>query len=240
MTAPAVEQRNSPHYGVVFAVLVIFTALETTTAYLPNLSGGLKVGILAFLAVVKIGLVLLYFMHLKFDSAIFTLPFALGVVLLLPLLLIAGLAMAQTPISAEAVGLNATGQVIDVTEFSYHLKTPTTAQAGPVTFHVVNGASGVLHEFIIVQTDDPAAELPLDDNGRVAEDEINIVTAADDISPSTSRNVNVNLAPGHYVLMCNLPGHYLQGMRVDFTVTGTSSQPASTLESPASEPTPTP
>jgi uncharacterized cupredoxin-like copper-binding protein len=26
------------------------------------------------------------------------------------------------------------------------------------------------------------------------------------------------LAPGHYVAVCNLPGHYHNGMRVDFTV----------------------
>ena len=38
-------------------------------------------------------------------------------------------------------------------------------------------------------------------------------------------------------MICNLPGHYEQGMRVDFTVTGTSNEPPSTPEStPASEP----
>jgi uncharacterized cupredoxin-like copper-binding protein len=30
--------------------------------------------------------------------------------------------------------------------------------------------------------------------------------------------VTLNLKPGHYSLVCNLPGHYMQGMRADLTV----------------------
>ena len=28
----------------------------------------------------------------------------------------------------------------------------------------------------------------------------------------------VTLAPGHYVVICNLPGHYASGMHADLTV----------------------
>ena len=31
--------------------------------------------------------------------------------------------------------------------------------------------------------------------------------------------LTVDLEPGHYVLFCNLPGHYRLGMRSDFEVT---------------------
>jgi uncharacterized cupredoxin-like copper-binding protein len=29
-----------------------------------------------------------------------------------------------------------------------------------------------------------------------------------------------NMAPGHYVLVCNLAGHFANGMYADFTVVG--------------------
>ncbi|MFT3894213.1 MAG: sulfocyanin-like copper-binding protein [Anaerolineales bacterium] len=92
----------------------------------------------------------------------------------------------------------------------------------------------MLHEFIIIQTDLPADELPTDEmTGRVVEDSVTIITAAEDIPPSDSRDLTVNLGAGHYVMVCNLPGHYQQGMHMDFTVTRTSNELPSTPESTA-------
>jgi uncharacterized cupredoxin-like copper-binding protein len=31
--------------------------------------------------------------------------------------------------------------------------------------------------------------------------------------------LTADLSPGHYALVCNLPGHYKAGMHVDFWVT---------------------
>ena len=39
-----------------------------------------------------------------------------------------------------------------------------------------------------------------------------------EIKPGTTGTVTLDLAPGQYVLVCNLPKHYAQGMRVAFTV----------------------
>jgi uncharacterized cupredoxin-like copper-binding protein len=178
-------------------------------------------------------------MHLKFDNRIFALPFALGAVLAVPMLLLGSLSISGPPSSTENVGatttgVNTSGQVIDVREISFRIQmSQYSVQAGPVTFHIVNGADDMLHEFIIIQTDSPASELPTDESGRVVEDAVTIITAAEDIPPSNSRNLTVNLGAGHYVMICNLPGHYLQGMRVDFTVTGASNEPPSTPESTA-------
>ena len=36
----------------------------------------------------------------------------------------------------------------------------------------------------------------------------------------SSQDLKVNLAAGKYVLICNLPAHYKQGMHTAFTVTG--------------------
>ncbi len=250
MSTQTTKPQASPRYEIVFAVLVIFTLLETGTAYLAGLPAGVRIGLLAFLALVKAALVLLYFMQLKFDNRLFALPFVLGLVLVIPLLLMVGLSTPLPPVpmggealpntgAPEAVGpetegLAASGQVVDVREVSFRIRmSQTTAQAGPVTFHIVNGAGDMLHEFIIFQTDNPAEELPTSMDGRVVEDAMTIVAAAEDIPPGYSRNITVNLAAGHYVMICNLPGHYEQGMRIDFTVTGTNNEPPSTPESTA-------
>ncbi len=232
------EPRPEPKYWVVFAILAIFTALEVAAASFSSLTPGVRIGILVFLAVVKVALVVLYFMHLKFDSRAFALPFALGLVLMLPIVFIITLTMNAVPFSSEAQALSNAGQVIDITEVSFAIYTSQmTAKAGPVTFHIVNEADDMLHEFIVISTDLPADNLPIDPvTSRVNEDAINIVAAQDDIEPSHSRDLHLVLAEGHYVLVCNLPGHYLQGMRIDLDVKGNSPEPASTMESPASAP----
>jgi caa(3)-type oxidase subunit IV len=231
---PQTEPTPEPKYWVVFALLVIFTALEVVVASFGALSPAIRVTLLVLLAVVKVALVVLWFMHLKFDRKIFALPFVLGIVLMLPAILIITLTMNSVPFSTAAHALNSTGQVVDVEEISFRIHvSKDTVPAGPVTFHIVNGADDMLHEFIIVKTDLESTNLPLDPvTSRVNEDAIEIVTAQDNIEPAHSRDLNVVLDPGHYVLICNLPGHYLQGMMVNFNVNGSSPEPASTSEAP--------
>ncbi len=38
-----------------------------------------------------------------------------------------------------------------------------------------------------------------------------------DLARGASKDVTIALAPGHYSLVCNLPGHYSDGMHTDFT-----------------------
>ncbi len=115
------EQQRSVTFGVVFGILAIFTILEVVVAYLGTLPQGVKVAILVFLAVVKAALVLLYFMHLRFDSRIFALPFALGLVLAIPITLVMTLTMNAVPRNVEAKAVNQVGQVVDVKEVSFQI-----------------------------------------------------------------------------------------------------------------------
>ena len=235
---PQAEPRPEPQYWVIFALLAIFTALEVAAASFRSLNPGIRVGILVFLAVVKVGLVVLYFMHLRYDRSIFALPFALGLVLMLPSVLIITLTMNAVPFSSSVYTEHAQGTLVDVREVSFRIHvSQDTVPAGPVTFHIINGADDMLHEFIVVKTDLPSTNLPLDPvTSRVNEDAINIVTNQDNILPGQSRDLTAVLDAGHYVLICNLPGHYLQGMMIDFNVTGNSPVPASTLNGPATAP----
>ena len=113
------------------------------------------------------------------------------------------------------------GREITVTETEdYHMNLSSdTAKAGDITFHVKNDATTLTHEFVVVKTDLPSGQLPLDSEGNVNEDQMGEdMGEAEDLEPGATKDLTVNLTPGHYVLMCNVEGHYQQGMHTDFTV----------------------
>ena len=93
----------------------------------------------------------------------------------------------------------------------------TTSQvaAGRVTFHVRNTGT-MTHEFVVLRTNHPAASLPLS-KGRA--DETGNVGETGDLAPGAAKAITLNLKPGHYALICNMPGHYMAGQRTDLTVT---------------------
>ncbi len=94
-----------------------------------------------------------------------------------------------------------------------------TAAAGAVVFNAENkGASA--HELVVIKSDMAADKLPMAD-GKVEEDKVGAVVGKIDAFDSASSLSNtLDLAPGHYVLICNIAGHYQQGMHADFTVGG--------------------
>jgi uncharacterized cupredoxin-like copper-binding protein len=112
-------------------------------------------------------------------------------------------------------------QKVEVHESSYRLSLATTTlPSGRIGFDVHNDAS-MPHEFVVFKTDLPADALPLGSDGDVVEDSPLLQDVADSgssIVPGHSRAIFATLAPGHYAVVCNLPGHYHLGMHVDLTV----------------------
>jgi uncharacterized cupredoxin-like copper-binding protein len=99
---------------------------------------------------------------------------------------------------------------------------PSSTAAGDVSFRIDNTAQQA-HEFVVMRTELAADELPTDDEGDVEEEGapgIEVIDEVEDVAPGASEDLTVNLDPGHYVLLCNLPGHYRQGMSAEFTVEG--------------------
>jgi len=98
---------------------------------------------------------------------------------------------------------------------------PASAPTGTITFDVENTADQV-HEFVVARTDLGSADLPTGADGDVSEEgatDLTVVDEIEDIAGGSSPQLVVDLASGHYVLFCNLEGHYAQGMHLDFTVT---------------------
>lgn len=112
------------------------------------------------------------------------------------------------------------GSTVDVTvqDFSVTIAQPS-APAGEITFSITNDGPTV-HELVVLQTDDPAGDLPVSD-GKAAEEGHGIthMGEVEDIADGATETLALELDPGNYVLMCNLPGHYEAGMFAAFTVT---------------------
>jgi uncharacterized cupredoxin-like copper-binding protein len=100
-------------------------------------------------------------------------------------------------------------------DFSIILET-VNAPAGSTTFDIVNDGPSS-HEFEVFHTDLAADALPVD-GSTVADDQLEIVDEVEDIAPGTSTSLAVELPAGHYVVICNISGHYQAGMHADITV----------------------
>ena len=118
--------------------------------------------------------------------------------------------------SCGGSGSGATGDVIVTMEDFSLIATPGTFAPGPITFGIDNDGPSV-HEFVVLRTDDAPDALPVE-NGLIPEDQIDLVDEVEDIAPGTNSSLDVNLDAGPYVLVCNLPAHYEQGMFAAFTV----------------------
>jgi uncharacterized cupredoxin-like copper-binding protein len=94
----------------------------------------------------------------------------------------------------------------------------TTVKPGPVRFAITNWSAAMDHEMLIVPVADQAAPLPYDFGSQtVIEDDIEVLDEIE-LPPGQSGALEVDLKPGRYLLICNLPGHYLHGMVAPFTV----------------------
>lgn len=109
------------------------------------------------------------------------------------------------------------GSVVDAKLTEYAIApSPDSVPAGRVAFHVTN-AGQIKHQFTIIRTKKPAATVlsatnPDDDipgaRGEIAS-----------LQPGATKTLLIkDLKPGHYAIVCALPGHYQSGMHVDFTV----------------------
>jgi uncharacterized cupredoxin-like copper-binding protein len=117
------------------------------------------------------------------------------------------------------------GQNVGVTlrDFAIDLDR-SSATSGEVTFSIRNDGPSP-HELVVFRTDLAPDALPtVEESGVPVVDEegegVTLVDEVEDIAPGETADLTVTLQPGSYVLVCNLPAHYQQGMRAAFTVSG--------------------
>jgi uncharacterized cupredoxin-like copper-binding protein len=92
--------------------------------------------------------------------------------------------------------------------------------AGTVSFRILNEGP-TTHELNVVRTDRAPEKLPLQRDGLTVNEDapgIDFLDDAEGLDIDDRQTLVLRLAAGHYVLYCNLEGHYLGGMHAALTV----------------------
>jgi uncharacterized cupredoxin-like copper-binding protein len=122
-------------------------------------------------------------------------------------------AAGETPADGEAPA--AATVDVGLTEFAVN-PAQDTVDTGTLTLRVSNDGA-IVHNFRVVRTDLAPDALPTA-NAQVDEGQVEVVAAIPDFGAGETQEVSVELDPGSYVFLCNVPGHYDLGMRAAFTV----------------------
>jgi uncharacterized cupredoxin-like copper-binding protein len=105
--------------------------------------------------------------------------------------------------------------IVDMKEYSITLNV-SSVKAGSVKFGIRNNGT-MVHDFDLYKTDLPLANLPIDQgSAKVKMD--GLVKQMINIAANRSTTLSADLAPGRYVIICNVAGHYQLGMRVSLQV----------------------
>lgn len=104
-----------------------------------------------------------------------------------------------------------------LSEFAVELSTDS-ASAGEVTFNIANEGEQI-HELVIFQTDLAEDALPMvGDEVDEAGEGLTLVDEVEDVEPGATADLTMDLEAGSYVALCNVTGHYADGMHASFTV----------------------
>jgi uncharacterized cupredoxin-like copper-binding protein len=103
----------------------------------------------------------------------------------------------------------------------FFVPSDVTATAGSVTISAPNNGK-IEHELVLAKTNTDPANLPTTADGEVDEAKLE-AEGADageiaDVAAGDTKKGTFKLTPGQYVMFCNLPGHYTQGMYGTLTV----------------------
>lgn len=124
-------------------------------------------------------------------------------------------AAAPTTTAAAPAAQAAKGRAltVDATEYSF-APTTATAEAGKLTITMKN-VGKIPHELVLLKTSTKADGLKVT-GGRVSEDDS--VGEISETDGGVSKAHTFTLKAGTYVYVCNIPGHYMDGMRGTLTV----------------------
>jgi uncharacterized cupredoxin-like copper-binding protein len=128
----------------------------------------------------------------------------------------------STTTAAETSTGAASGKALQITMDDYtYSPSDATAKAGSVTINAPN-VGQLVHELVLAKTNADPADLPTTPDGAV--DEAKLEARGEDageiadVEAQDSKKGTFKLKPGRYVMFCNIPGHYAQGMYGTLTV----------------------
>ncbi len=129
---------------------------------------------------------------------------------------------AEEEVPATNTGGAGGGKTLEIKMGDYFFSpSAITAKAGKTTIEAPNEGT-VEHELVVFKTDLNPTNLPTESNGGVDEEKLDEIAGEEGevskVAAGETKSGNFNLTPGKYVIFCNLPGHYAQGMYGTLTV----------------------
>ena len=136
-------------------------------------------------------------------------------------LVLAALALAVPLTVARRQEATPSGTPVNVLLDDFRVRQdPAVVPAGTVSFRILNQGP-TTHEYIVVRTDRAPDKLPLQQDGLTVNEDapgIDLLDEAEGLDIDDRQTLVLDLAAGHYVMYCNLEGHYLGGMHAALTV----------------------
>ena len=95
----------------------------------------------------------------------------------------------------------------------------TIVAAGTVTFVVTNASKDIVHEMILSPVPVDGSPMPyLTADYKVNEDSAGHLGEVSELEPGKAGRLTVDMKPGKYVMFCNIPAHFMDGMWTEITV----------------------
>lgn len=220
-------EKAKPNYIGVFVILGILTAIEIGITTLFHSTVG-RVPVLLFLTVAKAMLVILYYMHLRFDNRIYSFFFGMGVLAFAVPFVISMVFLLAPPALTSVRGAeggegggateratpnpNAGPPITFNTEGGEFYFKPATieANAGQVVRVTLTNVGSVEHTFFLASK--PKAEDP---EPWVVKDGKLIARAA---PGGSGKGGFTSPGPGEWIFYCDVPGHAPAGMVGTLTI----------------------
>ncbi|NJR19530.1 MAG: copper-binding protein [Calothrix sp. CSU_2_0] len=96
----------------------------------------------------------------------------------------------------------------------------SSVSPGKVDFLVTN-TSEIPHEMAVIKTDLPVSKLPVINNGQLDKQKAGTLVGEINVSElktGATKLLSLDLTPGNYLIISNLPGQFQAGMITQFTV----------------------
>lgn len=105
-----------------------------------------------------------------------------------------------------------------VSEWSVRIDA-TSAEAGEVIFAIANFGT-IDHEFLVTKTSYEPGKIPIGENNRFDEEDkgIEVIDEIKEWPVDEAKVLKVELEAGTYELLCNIEGHYANGMHTTLVV----------------------
>ena len=93
-----------------------------------------------------------------------------------------------------------------------------TVKAGEVNFELINTSKDTEHEMIVIPMSGDTPLPYVEAENRIDEDAAGAIGEIEETEPGKTGNATFRLKAGKYLLVCNIPGHYMAGMWAFLTV----------------------